>query len=217
MTIHEVVSPVLALGARVDLSHGDGVLACRLQTVHRSTLHLALPSDTRRVDSLREGARVSLAMYLPIAGNEASGACLETETTIREWIWKRPLVLVVGPVHEWRERPRRAARRERRQLSARIVIEDGREYVGRTQDISASGVSLMVAGLEDVGEGTTGRLTLQVDDGLWCDDLPVRVARVRHWLRSAGRSVEIGAQLQLSSELQSLRWQECLRWLGVEE
>ena len=75
----------------------------------------------------------------------------------------------------------------------------------------------MVAGLEDVGEGTTGRLTLQVDDGLWCDDLPVRVARVRHWLRSAGRSVEIGAQLQLSSELQSLRWQECLRWLGVEE
>jgi hypothetical protein len=75
----------------------------------------------------------------------------------------------------------------------------------------------MVAGLEDVVEGTVARLTLQVDNGMWCDDLPVRVARVRHWLRSAGRSVEIGAQLQLSSELESLRWQECLKWLGVEE
>jgi hypothetical protein len=217
MTTSETMSPVLALGARVELDHPAGSLACRLQAVHRSTLHLALPPDIRRTEQLREGVRVKLAMYLPLTVSGTTGACLETETTIREWVWKRPPFLVVGPVQEWREKPRRAARRERRQLSARIVIEDGREYVGRTQDISASGVSLMVSGLEDVGEGTTGRLTLQVDDGLWCDDLPVRVARVRHWLRSAGRSVEIGAQLQLSSELQSLRWQECLRWLGVEE
>ena len=75
----------------------------------------------------------------------------------------------------------------------------------------------MVAGLEDVREGTEGRLTLQVDDGLWCDDLPVRVARVRDWLRSADRSVEIGAQLQLATEAQSLHWHEALRWLGLEE
>jgi hypothetical protein len=213
----ETESPILALGARVEVDYRDGLLACRLQAAHRTTLHLALPPDTRRTEQLREGVPVKLAMYLPLAVSSATGACLETETVIREWIWKRPPLLVVGPVHEWRERPRRSARRERRQLSARIVFEDGREYVGRTQDLSASGVSLMVAGLEDVGEGAVGRLTLRVDEGLWCDDLPVRVARVRHWLRSAGRSVEIGAQLQLSSELQSLRWQECLKWLGVAE
>jgi hypothetical protein len=193
MTLPETLSPILAVGARVEVNYQTGVLTCRLQAVHRSTLHLALSPDTRRTEMLREGVPVKLAMYLPLTVSGGSGACIETETTIREWVWKRPPLLVVGPVHEWRE------------------------YMGHTQDISASGVSLMVAGLEDVGEGTVGRMTLQVDDGLWCDDLPVRVARVRHWLRSAGRSVEIGAQLQLSSEVQSLRWQECLRWLGVEE
>jgi hypothetical protein len=213
----EAQTPILAVGARAEVAHASGTLTCGLQAVHRRMLHLSMPLDTRRPDALTDGTPVQLTLFLPVNFAGRSGACLETETMVREWIWKRPPLLVVGPVLEWRERPRRAARRERRHLSARIVIEDGREFVGRTQDISASGVSLMVAGLEDVREGTEGRLTLQVDDGLWCDALPVRVARVRHWLRSAGRAVEIGAQLQLATEAQSLHWQEALRWLGLEE
>jgi hypothetical protein len=217
MIAAETQTPILAVGARVEVAHAAGTLACALQAVHRRMLHLTLPLDARRPEGMCDGTPVLLTLFLPISFAGTSGACLETEAAIREWIWKRPPLLVVGPVHEWRERPRRAARRERRHLSARIVMEDGREFVGRTQDISASGVSLMITGLEDVCEGTEGRLTLQVDDGLWCDDLPVRVARVRHWLRSAGRSVEIGAQLQLATERQNLHWNEALRWLGLEE
>jgi hypothetical protein len=204
----EYGAPILAPGTRVEVDFGGVVLGCRLRGIQGALLHLAAPPEARRTFQLNDGAPIRLTLY-------QTGICLETETTTREWIWMRPPVLVVGPITSWQERSRRRAPRIPRQLSARLLLADGAEYVARTQDISAGGVSLLVAGLADISIGVRARLTLLADDDLWCEDLPIRIARVRHWLRSIGRSVELGAEIELPPDRHG-RWQACLTRLGVE-
>jgi hypothetical protein len=213
----EIQTPVLSPGARVEVDYGAGVLVCRLRAWHRTTLHLSVPPGTHRALHRCEGTPVWLTLYPPPSHPLAPGACLESEASMRGWIWTRPPLLVVGPHGPWREKWRRTAHRAERQLAARLVIEDGTEYVGRTQDVSAGGVSLMLAGSTEIEEGARGRLTLEVEEGHWCDDLPVRIARARHWLHRAGRTVEIGAEFRPRTEQQNLHWQQCLVRLGVEE
>jgi hypothetical protein len=75
----------------------------------------------------------------------------------------------------------------------------------------------MLAGTTMIAEGTSGRLTLEVEEGHWCDDLPVRIARSRHWLHRAGRAVEVGAEFGPCTERQNSHWRHCLVQLGVEE
>jgi hypothetical protein len=205
-----IEAPCLTPGVRIEVDAGSGVLVCRLRAVDRATLQLAVPPGARRSLPLRDGQPLLLTMY-------HAGACLECDTAMRGWIWTRPPLLVVGPIPTWREKRLRAARRAQHQLAARLVTSDGQEHLARTQDVSAGGVSLIVRGRADIPEGSRGRLTLQIDDGIWCDDLPIRVARARHWLQSSGRTMEIGAELQISSELQNRQWQDCLRRLSMEE
>lgn len=209
MTAAEGAAPVLGLGARVEVDDGVGVLICRLRAVHGRALHLDAPPGARRSLLAQEG----VPLQLTVSG---SGVCWEAAAATRQWVWMRPPLLVVGVVGEWRKKRLRNARRVPRQLAARIAVAGGREYLGRTQDVSAGGVSLLVPGLAEVEEGAIGWLTLQIDEDNWCDDLPIRIARVRNWLRSTGRAVEIGAQLQIPSESQGRSWQECLARLGVE-
>jgi hypothetical protein len=204
----ECGAPILAPGSRVEVDYGGVVLGCRLRGIQGALLHLSAPPEARRSFQFRDGAPIRLTLY-------HAGVCLEAEATTREWIWMRPPVLVVGPVTAWAERSRRRAPRVPRQLSARLTLDDGAEYVARTQDISARGVSLLVAGLADIRVGATACLTLQADEDLWCEKLPIRIARVRHWLRSIGRSVELGAEVELPVGPQQRRWQECLERLGV--
>ncbi len=129
----------------------------------------------------------------------------------------RPPVLVVGPLTDWQERRRRVSPRVIRQLRARLAVTGGPEYNARTQDVSAGGMSLLVAGLDDISVGATARLTIEIEAGRWCEDLPVRIARVRHWLRASGRSVEIGVRVEITSEALRNRWRDCLSRLEVEE
>lgn len=213
----EFPTPVLSPGARVEVDYGAGVLVCRLRTWQRTTLHLSAPPGARRALELQNGGSVGLTLYPPPAHPLAPGACLESEASLRGWVWTRPPLLVVAPLGPWREKWRRAAPRAPRQLAARLVVAGGTQYVGRTQDVSAGGVSLMVAGAAEIPEGTLGWLTLEIEEGHWCEDLPVRIARARHWLRRAGRSVEVGAEFRLRAERQITHWQQCLTRLGVEE
>jgi hypothetical protein len=231
----DIQTPVLSPGARVEVDYGAGVVVCRLCAWHRTTLHLSVPPGAHRTLQRCEGTPVRLTLYPPPDRRQATGdghevanglsaidyrlspvACLESEASMRGWIWTRPPLLVVGPHGPWREKWRRTAHRAERQLAARLVLEDGMEYVGRTQDVSAGGVSMMLAGSTEIGEGARGRLTLEVEEGHWCDDLPVRIARARHWLHRAGRTVEIGAEFRPRTEAQNLHWQQCLARLGVE-
>ena len=201
-------APLLAMGTRVEADLGELVLACRLRGIERSLLHLAVPSEVRRTPLLRDGLPVKLTLF-------HSGVCLETETTTRQWIWMKPPALVVGPVTEWRQKSRRASRAPRA-LSARLTMKDGTQHIVRTQDLSASGLSLLVTGTDAISVGDTGRLTLQLDADCWCEEIPIRIARVRHWLRSAGRSLELGAQVELVTDAVHRRWRDCLERLGVE-
>jgi hypothetical protein len=89
--------------------------------------------------------------------------------------------------------------------------------VGRSQDVSASGVSLLVAAHGEVRQGAAGRLTMNTGDDIWCEELPVRIVRVRHWLRASGRALEIGVQLETTDAVERQRWQECVARMGVEE
>jgi hypothetical protein len=195
--------PILAPGSRIEVDFGGTVMVCRLRDMQGGLLHLTAPAEARRSLVVQERAPVRLTLY-------QAGTCLEAETSTREWIWMKPPVLVVGPLHEWREVARRRAPRVRRQLSARLAVAGGAEYNARTQDVSEEGVSLLVAGLADLPMGSAARLTVQLESGSWCADLPIRVARVRHWLRPSGRSVEIGARVELTSAEVRCRWQECL-------
>jgi hypothetical protein len=204
----ETGAPMLALGSRVEVDFGEIVLACRLRAIERSLLHLAVPAEVRRSPVLREGLPVKLTLY-------QSGVCLEADTTSRQWIWMRPPALVVGPVTEWRQKSRRATRAPRA-LSARLTLADGTQHIVRTQDLSASGVSLLVTGVDSIPIGATACLTVQIDADCWCEEIPIRIARARHWLRSAGRSLELGAQIELPSDAVKRRWRECLERLGVE-
>jgi len=136
---------------------------------------------------------------------------------MRGWVWTRPPLLVVAPLGTWREKWRRTAPRAPRQLAARLVLAPGTECVGRTQDVSAGGVSMMVAGLAEIREGTSGWLTIEIEEGHWSEDLPVRITRARHWLRRAGRTMEVGAEFRMRTDRQCAHWHQCLARLGVEE
>jgi hypothetical protein len=96
-------------------------------------------------------------------------------------------------------------------------VDQGTQYVALTQDVSDGGVSLLVRGLADLRVGSAARLTLQADEDLWCEGLPIRIARVRHWLGAAGRSVEVGARVEPPSEVMRRLWEQCVRRLGVSE
>lgn len=205
----ETGAPLLLMGTRVEVDLGDLVLTCRLQGIERSLLHLAVPSEVRRTPLLRDGLPVKLTLF-------HSGVCLETDTTTRQWIWMRPPALVVGPVIEWRQKSRRASRAPRA-LSARMTMADGTQHIVRTHDLSASGISLLVTGTDTIPVGATGTLTLQTDADRWCEEIPIRIVRARHWLRSVGRSLELGAQVELPNDAVRRRWQECLERLGVEQ
>jgi hypothetical protein len=204
----ETGAPLLLLGTRVEVDLGELVLSCRLQGMERSLLHLAVPSEVRRTPLLRDGLPVRLTLF-------HSGVCLETETTTRQWIWMRPPALVVGPVTEWRQKSRRASRAPRA-LSARMTMGDGTQHIVRTHDLSASGLSLLVTGTDAIPVGAAGTLTLQVDADQWCENIPFRIVRARHWLRSGGRSLELGAQVELTDDAVRRRWCDCLERLGVE-
>jgi hypothetical protein len=158
-----------------------------------------------------------LTLYPPPSHPLAPGACLESEASMRGWVWTRPPLLVVAPLGQWREKWRRTACRAPRQLAARLVVAARSEYVGRTLDVSTGGVSMMLAGAAEIAAGTLGWLTLEIEEGHWSQELPVRIARARHWLRRAGRIMEIGAEFRLHSDGQYAHWQQCLDRLGVED
>ena len=153
----------------------------------------------------------------PLTSDLSPVACLESGACMRGWVWTRPPLLVVAPLGTWREKWRRTAPRAPRQLAARLVLAPGTEYVGRTQDVSAGGVSMMVAGLAEIREGTSGWLTIEIEEGHWSEDLPVRITRARHWLRRAGRTMEVGAEFRMRTDRQCAHWHQCLARLGVEE
>jgi hypothetical protein len=227
--------PVFGAGTRVEVDFGGVVLECRVREYQGRRLHLATPPGARRSPQFREGVPVRLTLY-------QSGVCLETETRTREWIWMQPPVVVVGPLDRWQEKRRRSAVRARRELAARLVLETTPPaapgvitLVGRSLDVSASGVLLLVAAGGGpggghrpqggpspsahgaVGQGLAGRLTMNAGDEIWCEDLPVRVVRVRHWLRSSGRALEIAVQLESADAAERQRWQDCVARLGSEE
>lgn len=212
----QIQTPILVSGARVDVDYGAGVLVCRLHTWRRTTLHLSVPPGSRRALEQREGGWVGLTLYPPPAHPRATGACLESDGALRGWVWSRPPLLVVAPHGPWREKWRRAEPRAPRELAARLALAGGGEYIGRTLDVSAGGVSLMIAALEEVREGALGWLALEIEAGHWSDDLPVRIARGRHWLRRAGRNLELGAEFRFQSDRQRTQWQQCLAHWGAE-
>jgi hypothetical protein len=203
-------------GTRVDVDFGGILLLCRVRQQQGPKLYLTAPATARRSVRFRPGTPVKLTLF-------EAGTCLEAETRALEWIWMQPPVVVVGPVVGWREIRRRGALRSVRELAARVRFGPGtgsapeREtLLGRTLDVGAGGASLMLTTSAGVRVGDLGSLAIQIEDDFWCDEVPVRVVRVRNWLRSTGRAAEIGVQLHSVSDEQLLRWKACLARVGVE-
>lgn len=201
---------VLIPGARVEVDSGALVLVCRLHAVQGRTLYLAAPAGARCGLPPGIGAEVRLLIV-------QRDRCLKARATTCEWVWRRPPLLAVHLRDDWQDLShRRTARRARRLLDVHLVLPDNQVCVGRTQDVSATGVSFLVRGMAPPRPGDLGRLTLQTPEDLWCEDLPIRVARVRNWLGSTGRAAEVGVQLLPLEETERLAWRQCLVRLGVK-
>ena len=112
--------------------------------------------------------------------------------------------------------PRRT-QRYRCQSCHTTFSEIERPFEGRYTNLEKANqvVSLMVEGPAALAEGMLGALTLRQREELWCEAIPIRIARLRNWLQPAGSRVEIGAELRLSSEAQIRCWQHCLLRLGI--
>jgi hypothetical protein len=171
---------------------------------------------------------VKLTLYLPQTADnrqqttDRSGLwTLESgiwsaEASVSEWIWSRPPLLVTRLIETWRPEPRRRSRRQSREVEALLELDPLGEFPARTENVSHSGLLLLLRGCPGVAEGDTGRLTLHsLSPDFVCGPLPCRVARVLHWLRPSGRSVEVGVHLLPVSEPERHDWQQCLARLGV--
>jgi hypothetical protein len=205
------------VGARVEVEAPGAVMVCRLRDRRGRCLHLTAPPGAPRAVEFQVGTTVRLTAFQAEMRRQVDGLA-------KEWIRMQPPVLIVESRGGWRESSRRRARRAAHQLSARLVIAaragGGKSPVtllGRTRDVSALGVSLVIRGAADLREHDTGRLSLSSEDGIWCESLPARIVRLRNWLRSSGRAVEVGVQLYELPEDQMRCWKRCLARIGVED
>jgi hypothetical protein len=214
------LTPELAVGSRLEVRNAGEMMVCSVREVRGEMLHLSAPAGARRLSAVGEGTTVTLTCY-------RAGRCLETEAAAGQWVWMqaagfggsgsrgRAGGFWVGPLGTWHENPRRRSRRVPYQLTARLGVHGGSELDGHTKDVSAAGLSLIINGAAELGEGDTGCLSLQLGESLWTSAMAVRVVRVRNWLQPSRRTVEIGVQLQPDSRCPL--WVTHLARLGVEE
>jgi hypothetical protein len=185
------------------------VLTCIVSVVQGRMIHVTVPTCNRPNGHVRNGDRLKIRMYGP-------DTCWEAESIAREWVWSKPAVLVTGPVTEWKRTGRRRAPRRTHKLHATLSIVGGSEYYGLTEDLSANGVSLVLVGGDGFSEGGRGKLTLRTHSDVWCEDLPIRITRIRKWLRPGGKTYHVGAELMLPSAEDNALWTNCLDRMNRE-
>lgn len=199
-------APLLEAGAHVEVDLGGTTVNCRFRGLTGGAFHLIAPNGTPRARTAA-ARNVRLTFYV-------EDVRWETEAVVRQWIWAHPPVLVVARTGEWRQTCRRRGRREQHEFSARLRTPSGGDFVAKTLDLSGGGASLLVSGRTEIQEGEFARLELSLNDDVWCEDVPVRVVRVRNLLRSGSRSVEIGVRVEEPSVRQAQQWRECLSRLA---
>lgn len=208
--MEHVPLPLFGPGTRVEVAQPERTLLCRLCRMQGRTLHLSVPGDGAQAASwLPPGGPVRLTL-------SRGGACWEARATIREWLWTSPPTLVVGPVLDWREMPRRRAVRRGRQVALCLSLESGARLYGRTLDISSEGISLLLAGAAPLAAGNRAHLTLQLSEDEWSEAIPIRIARQESWLGPRGRSLRVGAAVEIApTAAASHPWRQALQRLGI--
>jgi len=202
--------PVLGPGTRVEVTVEGSTLACRAAQMQGQALYLTVGGDSVRHSALcTPGTPLQLTMY-------RAGSCWEFEATIREWVWTTPAMLVVVGLKSWTQKQRRQEQREPRSLEALFQLPSGERVCGRTLDISAGGVSLLLPATESLKIGQPGQLTLRLADDEWCRHIPVCITRLENWLHPRGRSQKVGAALAASATLlETERWSQCRERLNA--
>ena len=190
-------------GARIQLEAENVAISCRVAAVHGKMLHLLLPRTTDRQLKIAAGERITISAYQPNTRWEA-------ESTAREFVWGSPIKMVVGPVGQWRRTGRHRAPRSRCRVFASLSVGDSMEFFGQTEDLSSTGVSLLLAGYEGIGDNAVGNLTLRTRLDVWCEGLPIRTIYVRKWFRPGGRAYQVGAMVKPATDEQQRQWDECL-------
>ena len=202
--------PVLGPGTRVDVLVEGNTLICRAARMQGQALYLTVGGNSVRYAALcAPGTPLQLTMY-------RAGSCWEFEATIREWVWTQPAMLVVGGLKSWTQKQRRQEQREPRSLEALLQLPHGERICGRTLDISAGGVSLLLPATESLKIEQHGQLTLRLADDEWCRHIPVCITRLENWLHPRGRSQKVGAALAESATLlETERWSQCRERLNA--
>src|SRR5262249_61112643 len=115
-------------------------------------LHLLLPSTIEKQLKIGAGEPLVVSAYQPNTRWEA-------ETVAREFVWGSPIKMVVGPVGTWRRTGRHRAPRSRCRVYASLSLNGASDFFGQTEDLSSTGVSLVLGGAKNIEENTAGRLT----------------------------------------------------------